>query len=128
MNRQRIAVCSVSGLGICLFFTLVFSSRLLAGEQKQNMDSFARCLAEKKTTMYGSFLCPHCDDQKKIFGDSFKYVPYVECLDSNTRKTTAVCVAAQIHYTPTWTFASGERLTGVQSAEQLSHASGCPLP
>ena len=34
------------------------------------MDSFAKCLADRKTTMYGSFLCPHCDDQKKLFGGS----------------------------------------------------------
>ena len=43
------------------------------------MDSFAKCLADQKTTMYGSFLCPHCDDQKKLFDGAFKYVPYVEC-------------------------------------------------
>lgn len=93
----------------------------------QNMDGFARCLSEKKVIMYGSFLCPHCEDQKKVFGHSFRYVTYVECLDFNTRKTTATCAAAQIHYTPTWIFPSGQRLTGTQSAKQLSDASGCPL-
>jgi len=96
--------------------------------QSNNLDAFAKCLAEKKATMYGSFLCPHCDDQRKLFGSSFRYVPYIECSVRGTRQMTFPCIAAQIRYTPTWIFADDERRTGVQSLKELSTKTGCPLP
>ena len=33
--------------------------------------------------MYGAYWCPHCQAQKKVFGESFQYVPYVECTQQN---------------------------------------------
>ena len=96
--------------------------------QANDRDAFAQCLADKKATMYGSFLCPHCDDQKKLFGSSFAYVPYIECSMRGTRQMTFPCIAAQIHYTPTWIFADGERRTGVQQLKDLSAKTGCKLP
>ena len=29
--------------------------------------------------MYGLYWCPHCIEQKEMFGAAFHYVPYVEC-------------------------------------------------
>lgn len=95
--------------------------------QSNDLDLFAKCLAEKKATMYGSFLCPHCDDQKKPFGSSFRYVSYVECSIRGSRQMTFPCMAAQIRYTPTWIFADGDRLTGVQPLKALSEKTGCKL-
>ncbi|HLI62350.1 MAG TPA: hypothetical protein VKV05_03040 [Terriglobales bacterium] len=96
--------------------------------QSSNLDSFALCLAQKKVTMYGSFLCPHCNDQKKMFGTSFRHVPYVECSVRGSRQESFPCMAAQIRFTPTWIFADGNRLVGVQSLQTLSEKSGCKLP
>lgn len=108
---------------------MLSSSRLNAGEPQPNrMDTFAECLTAHKAVMYGSFLCPHCEDQKKIFGSSFRFIHYVECLDSETRKALPACKAAEIHVTPTWTFSNGNRLVGTQPIDQLGKASGCPIP
>jgi hypothetical protein len=96
--------------------------------ESDSLDAFAQCLAEKKATMYGSFLCPHCDDQKKLFGSSFKYVPYVECSVRGSRQMTFPCIVARIRFTPTWIFADEERRTGVQSLKSLSAKTGCALP
>jgi hypothetical protein len=96
--------------------------------ESDSLDTFAQCLAEKKATMYGSFLCPHCDDQKKLFGSSFKYVPYVECSVRGSRQMTFPCIVARIRFTPTWIFADEERRTGVQSLKSLSAKTGCALP
>jgi hypothetical protein len=96
--------------------------------ESSDSDAFAKCVAEKKTTMYGSFLCSHCDDQKKLFGPSFRYIPYVECSVRGSRQMSFPCIAAQIHYTPTWIFADDERRTGVQPLKDLSTKTGCPLP
>jgi hypothetical protein len=100
-----------------------------AGSADQgNLDSFAKCLAGKKATMYGSFICPHCDDQRKLFGTSFRYVPYIECSVPGSRQMTFPCIAAQIRYTPTWIFDDGERRIGLQSLKSLSDKTGCQLP
>jgi hypothetical protein len=102
---------------------------MMAGSAGQgNLDSFAKCLGEKKATMYGSFLCPHCEDQRKLFGSSFRYVPYVECSMRGTRQMTFPCIAAQIRYTPTWIFDDGERRVGLQTLQSLSEKTGCKLP
>ena len=107
----------------------IIGSLILAGfAQNSNPDNFAKCLAANKATMYGSFLCPHCDDQKKMFGSSFRYIPYVECSIRGSREMTFPCMAAQIRLTPTWIFANGERLTGVQQLKDLSAKTGCKLP
>src|SRR5438067_1720350 len=42
-------------------------------------DSFAKCLKSKRATFYGAFWCPHCQNQKTMFGKAAKYLPYFEC-------------------------------------------------
>ena len=37
-------------------------------------DDFAQCLTENDAKMYGAFWCPHCKEQKAMFGSSWKYV------------------------------------------------------
>lgn len=99
-----------------------------AAEKPRNLDGFARCLASKKATMYGAFWCDHCREQKELFGDSFQYVPYVECVEKGTRKVKEECKALGIRRTPTWIFADGERREGVVPLAELSKKTACPLP
>ncbi len=88
-----------------------------------SLDSFAKCLAGKGFTMYGLYSCPHCQAEKQLFGDSFKYVDYIECSE-NAQK----CTADGVDAVPTWIEPSGARLVGTQTLETLSTASGCALP
>ena len=88
-----------------------------------SLDSFAQCLADGKVTMYGADWCPHCQNEKKAFGDSFRLVPYVECPDDPQR-----CLQEGITGYPTWVFADGTKLVGEQGLEKLSKVSGCQLP
>lgn len=85
-------------------------------------DTFAKCLSDKKLTMYGAYWCPHCQNQKKEFGTSFDYVPYVEC----TQQVDA-CKAAGVVGYPTWIDASGKKYEGEQKLEKLAEISGCTL-
>ncbi len=93
-------------------------------------DGFAKCLAERGVKMYGAYWCPHCADQKALFGASFKYAPYVECgIPGNTRGENDVCKDAGIKRFPTWQFPpTGERIEGDLSLDALSDRTGCPLP
>ncbi len=72
--------------------------------------------------MYGTDRCPHCKNQKKLFGDGFKEIDYTEC-DQNKIK----CNLAKVDTYPTWINAQGQRVIGEQTPEQLSALSGCPL-
>ena len=92
-------------------------------ETSTQLDSFAKCLAEKNLTMYGAAWCSHCQAQKKLFGDSFQYVPYVEC--PNQAK---LCLDKGVEGYPTWITQDGTKLVGEQSLQSLSSATSCPLP
>jgi len=48
----------------------------------QSLDSFSKCLTNNGVIMFGSDSCGFCMHQKKLFGDSFQYVKYVNCGDS----------------------------------------------
>ncbi len=99
------------------------------------LDNFARCLTGKGATMYGAYWCPHCQNEKRAFGSSFRFVQYVECTEE-----TARCLEAGIKGYPTWTFPvllvstesldrqEVERFEGEQGLTKLSEISGCALP
>jgi len=74
----------------------------VANEEKY--DTFAKCLTEKGVKMYGAFWCGHCQNQKKAFGDSFKYVTYIECAEPNSQKQLEICAKEGITGYPTWVF------------------------
>ncbi len=85
-----------------------------------NLDDFAKCLASKNITMYGSYSCGSCQNEKKAFGSSFRFVPYIECTQDPNK-----CLAAGIEAVPTWVFPGGKKLVGEQGIEKLSKESGC---
>jgi hypothetical protein len=86
-------------------------------------DTFAQCLASQKLTMYGAVWCSHCKSEKARFGDSFKYVPYVECTENPD-----LCLKNGVEGYPTWIDQKGTKYTGEQGLEKLSSISGCQLP
>lgn len=92
-----------------------------------NLDDFAKCLTEKEVKMYGAYWCPHCENNKKAFGDSWKYVTYVECaVEGQPQVQTTACTVAGIEGYPTWII-NGEKYPGEQTLENLARLSGCIL-
>lgn len=100
----------------------------LRHKQNARMDAFAQCLGTKGAKMYGAYWCPHCADQKELFGSSFQYAPYVECGIKGSRNQAQICIDAAVKRFPTWTFANGARVEGIQSLAVLSETTGCPVP
>ena len=92
------------------------------GKVGASVVELAACLASKNITMYGADWCPHCQNEKRAFGDAFKQVPYVECPD-NPQK----CIDAGIKSYSTWVWPDGKRLEGEQGIERLAEESGCNL-
>ncbi|MBS3174021.1 hypothetical protein J4399_06710 [Candidatus Woesearchaeota archaeon] len=92
-------------------------------EPKDNLDEFSQCLTDKGVKFYGTYTC--CENQKKLFGDSFKYVVYVECADKdNPQVQTPECEAAGISGYPTWII-NDKQYPGEQTLEGLAKLTGC---
>jgi hypothetical protein len=91
-------------------------------------DAFAKCLAAKQTKMYGLYWCPHCAEQKAMFGRAFQYVPYVECAIKGSRELAPACSAAGVKLFPSWQFGTNPPKEGVYPLEELSDKTGCSLP
>ena len=49
---------------------ILLAGAFIAGRYYRNhkYDSFAQCLATKQAKMYGLYWCPHCVEQKEMFG------------------------------------------------------------
>ncbi|MFZ0286162.1 MAG: hypothetical protein WAL32_13110 [Terriglobales bacterium] len=116
-----VIVVAILVVGAGLYF-------LLRTKQNSRMDAFARCLTTKGAKMYGAYWCPHCADQKELFGSSFQYAPYIECGIKGSHAEAQVCVDAGIKHFPTWIFADGIRVEGTQSLALLGDTTGCALP
>jgi hypothetical protein len=102
----------------------------LAGWYHKNhkYDAFAQCLATKGAKMYGLYWCPHCIEQKEMFGESFHSVPYVECAIKGTSELAPQCKIAGVKLFPSWQFGMDPPKEGVLSMEALSGKTGCSLP
>ncbi|MBI96662.1 hypothetical protein CL656_05910 [bacterium] len=116
----------VLGIVIALVLAMGFGINYLAN-MPGPLDDFTKCLAEKETIFYGSFLCPACQQQKSLFGSSKKYLPYIECSNPD-RSQTQACIDAEIENYPTWFFGDGSVQTGILELEVLAEKSGCQLP
>ncbi|MDO8469499.1 MAG: protein disulfide isomerase family protein [bacterium] len=85
--------------------------------------AFGQCLASKGATMYGAYWCSFCKNERKVLGDAFKEVKYVECTEE-----TALCREKKITGYPTWILIDGTRLEGEQGIAGLARATGCAIP
>lgn len=109
---------------------LLFAGAYYAGWYHRNhrYDAFAQCLSAKQAKMYGLYWCPHCAEQKKDFGASFRYVNYVECAIKGSHELAPACKAAGIKLFPSWQFGTDPPSEGVLPLEALSQKTGCKLP
>lgn len=90
------------------------------------LDNFAKCLTDKGVRMYGADWCPHCQNQKKLFGASFHFINYTECaVPGNPRQQAKACSDADVTGYPTWIFANGERIEGETTFGELAKKSEC---
>jgi uncharacterized membrane protein/glutaredoxin len=81
--------------------------------------ALARHLREKGAVMYGAYWCPHCTDQKALFGDAAKDLPYVECDPGGVNARPDLCQKAGVKSFPTWVMGEARR-EGVQSPQALA--------
>lgn len=91
-----------------------------------NLDNFAKCLSSRGAKMYGAFWCGYCNKQKESFGESFKFIDYVECDAKGDNANPSSCQEAGIRGYPTWII-NNVHYSGFQSLENLAKLTNCKL-
>lgn len=90
--------------------------------------ALARHLTEIGAKEYGAFWCPHCYDQKQLFGkEAFAIIDYVECDPKGKNPRPQLCQQAGIEGFPTWEI-NKTLYPGVQPLDELAKASGYQGP
>jgi thiol-disulfide isomerase/thioredoxin len=109
---------------------LFYSTTLLQKNAATTADlaPFVQCLKDKGALFYGAFWCPHCQNQKKLFGSAADALPYIECSNPDGKSLTQICIDKKIEGFPTWIFADGTRESGELSLEHLAEKTACQLP
>jgi glutaredoxin len=88
--------------------------------------SLAQHLQKMGAKMYGAYWCPHCHDQKQLFGkEAIQYIQYIECDPSGKAPQPALCKAKQVEGFPTWEI-NGKLYPGQMSLQELAKLSGYP--
>jgi thiol-disulfide isomerase/thioredoxin len=88
-------------------------------------DTFAGCIKESGAKFFGAFWCPHCQEQKALFGKSAKKLPYIECSTPNGQGQLEICKENKVESYPTWHFKDGTVKTGTLSLSDLAAFTGC---
>ena len=120
--KKKTLKLSLVGIGILVF--IIGSISYLTSQEDPEISELAQCLTNNDATMYGAFWCGHCDDQKKLFGNSFKHIDYVECDERGDNPQPERCQIEGIEGYPTWKI-NGQTISGVISLNQLSSVAGC---
>ncbi len=113
---------------IFLIVIIVGGLGVYANSKPGKLDDFAMCIEKSGAKFYGTFWCSHCQNQKRAFGSSQKYLPYIECSTPDGRNQEQICKEAGIEGYPTWIFVDGSQLSGEQSLEILANKTQCILP
>jgi uncharacterized membrane protein len=72
---------------------------------------------------YGAFWCPHCYEQKQVFGkEAFAQINYIECDPNGKNPQVQVCQDVGIKGFPSWEI-KGKLYSGTQSLEKLAELS-----
>jgi uncharacterized membrane protein len=98
-----------------------------AGPEDPATRALAEHLTEEGVLFYGASWCPHCQEQKRLFGASASRLPYIECsLGGPNAPQSAACRAAGVQSYPTWVINGRATVGQVLSLTQLADATGFP--
>lgn len=86
-------------------------------------EALAKHLTKIGAVMYGAYWCPYCSQQKKIFGEYFLYIKYVECDPRGENPNPRLCQYKKVRKYPTWEI-GGKMFEGVYTLRELEKISG----
>ena len=82
--------------------------------------ALARHLKKVGVKEYGAYWCPHCYEQKQLFGKpAYQELPYIECTPDGKNGQPKVCKDAGVKFFPSWKI-NGELTSGVKTLDELA--------
>jgi len=108
-NSTWVTILIIVGIIIVSFVILNRSSEEVPEE-------LAKCIGEN-AILYTQLGCHACENQEKLFGDSYQYLNVVDCFYERDK-------CDEITATPTWII-DGQSYIGVQSIETLKELTEC---
>lgn len=104
--------------------TLYVPSRARRSSSEQSVE-LAQYLKQSGAVMYGAFWCPHCRNQKEMFGkEAWSLVKYVECAPQGYGANSAICLKNGIDGYPEWRFGNGKKGSGEMTLDRIATLSG----
>ena len=80
---------------------------------------FAKFLKENNIVMYSAYWCPHCHDQKQLFGkQAVKELTVIECAQDGKNNQYELCQTKNINGFPSWEI-NDEIYTGTRDLNDL---------
>ncbi|MGE4616131.1 MAG: vitamin K epoxide reductase family protein [Gammaproteobacteria bacterium] len=132
VNVSRRAAWRGAGVAFAILVSLTMhlDARGMLDGSGGEVDPYLRELAEHLERsgfkFYGASWCPVCREQKNLFGNAARYLPYVECSPHGRNGPRAtVCETEEINNYPTWTV-DGRRIEKLLVIERLAAYSGFP--
>jgi thiol-disulfide isomerase/thioredoxin len=110
---------------VAVAVVLIIGSMVWYSSRPGEYDGFAICIKESGAKFFGAFWCPHCQDQKSLFGRSARELPYQECSTPDGQAQLQSCLEEKIETYPTWKFADGTVKKGVVSMAELASITSC---
>lgn len=128
---RRMKLSSVIGYAVALAVLAPFGAAFIFAMPEGGSAAFeaalARHLRDQGAVMYGAYWCPHCTEQKALFGDAAKDLPYVECDPKGVNPRPDLCEKAGVKSFPTWVMGD-KRREGVQTPQTLADFSNFKEP
>ncbi|MCX5928408.1 MAG: vitamin K epoxide reductase family protein [Synechococcus sp. LacPavin_0920_WC12_MAG_50_7] len=91
-------------------------------------EALAEFLNQSGAVMYTAYWCPHCHEQKELFGkDAAAKLNIVECAVDGKNSQAALCESKKIDGFPSWEI-NGKIDSGVKRLNQLADLSGFKGP
>ncbi len=101
---------------------------LITTESSAAEIALAEHLTEIGAKKYGAYWCPHCYEQKQLFGKTaFEKVNYIECAPQGLDPQPETCQQAGIRSFPSWEI-NGKLYPGTQPLERLAELSNYQGP
>ncbi|MCU0529070.1 MAG: vitamin K epoxide reductase family protein [Cyanobium sp. Prado107] len=86
--------------------------------------ALAEHLTAEGAVMYSAYWCPHCQDQKRLFGkQATERLTVIECAADGRNSQRELCESKSIEGFPTWEI-NGKLEPGVKPLERLAELSG----
>ena len=124
LSNKRVAL--FAGIVVVLVLIVPILSQRPTAQNSAQTDfqtRLAKHLTDQGAVLYGAYWCPHCNNQKEIFGKASSLVNYVECDARGQNPNVQLCKDKGIKLYPTWEI-KGMRYEGVIALDELAKLSG----